>query len=518
MSDLPPDGFEPDHVNNYEEHPPDGYADTQQHGFVDNALSDIGDIASGIGSFAKKTMTMPMDFPIDIYQTGKGLIQGQPFNQTPIGQQAGQLGDMVANALPHPNPDKPLGWNNVESSLTENILHPYQHPVKAALDVASFGAPFLKGARVPLLSDAAEGASNLGRTIARKVTSNIFDVPEAAISKRYANPAAIRNAASTQELALNEVPRIANKFDQGISGLHTEAKKTLSTSRYLQEAQKSKTSMGSILQPDKGGAFTKDEVLGAIASARKNLGGVYTPEAQSAANTLSKISGNLNKVRNTVSQNQVHDLIRDLDREIPWEKVRTNPQDLTLADNALIETRTKLDGILKKKNPAYAEIMKPMSDLINSRNQYLKNFSLKRIKGGGYEPSDTTVSRLSGATNDNKLATQRILGKTKENIGEDLMPQIENAQTKEAFQPQHKRSETVFGAARQMLSSPPTAGKLVDFASKAAPQISDVGKALKPSYIASRVLDETKAREYLKKAGGDKNKARQMATQDGWTW
>src|SRR4029077_3647539 len=158
---------------------------------------------------------------------------------------------------------------------------------------------------------------------------------------RLENPDLVKNAPSIAELSQNEVPRIANKFNQAINGLNSEAKKIIPKSSFLESSP-----------TDQGGAFTKDEVMSTIDKARKELGGVYTPEAESASKTLAKLKGDLKKIRTTVSQNQVHDYIMDLDREIPWQKVWRAPETLTMTDNAMIDIRTSLDRILKDKNPA----------------------------------------------------------------------------------------------------------------------------------------------------------------------
>lgn len=350
----------------------------------------------------------------------------------------------------------------------------------------------------PLLAipPAMKAGESLVKPLFRKTASWLGNIPEEDVKYKMENPQAVDNAKPITEIASNDVIGAANKYDQAIEGLHGEAKKTLSTSRYIEPTQS-----------DMGGAFTKDEVFGAIKGARRKLGGVYTPEAQAAANTLEKISENLNKIRNTVSQNQVHDLIMDLDREIPWDKVSRSPETLTLQDSALIDARNGLDTIIKNKNPAYKSVMKPLSDLIQSKKQFIKNFAIDRVKGEGYQPSNQTIPRLLGATKEERLASQRILESTKNNIGEDLSPQLMASRVKSNFEPDS-------GGVFQPKGLKEIAGR--PLVNKTINAIPNVKSGIKTAIAVT--LTDDKAREFLRQANGDKNKARQLAAKAGYTW
>jgi len=49
---------------------------------------------------------------------------------------------MVVNMLPHQIPEKPLAFKNLEpGSLLQNVAHPYQHPLKAAMVLVHVAAP-----------------------------------------------------------------------------------------------------------------------------------------------------------------------------------------------------------------------------------------------------------------------------------------------------------------------------------------------------------------------------------------
>lgn len=390
-----------------------------------------------------------------------------------IGTAIGTNAPTVAATVMSPTVGGPAAFMGQQAYETGKIS-----PVPAALALAG---PATRGVVKPLF---------------KKALSYAGDIPEESVAYKLENPGAVKSARDISEIASKDVPGIAKKFDQTIFDLNKKAKENLSTSVYLND-----------------GAFTKDEIIGSIQKARKELGGVYTSESETASKTLAKLSSKLKKIRNTVSQNQVHDLIIDLDQEIPWKKVWRAPETLTREDEAMISVRTKLDGILKEKNSKYGEMMKPVSNAIETRNEYLKALKLDKIKGQGYKPSDATPGRLFGATNENRLATRRILGQTKEILGEDLEPRVRASQVKADFEPETGRSFRggEIGI-RQSIGRPLVSGVTSLF-----------GKVKTPSMLKGvttgkvfKLLPAMKAQEYLRKAGGDKKRAREMALNDGW--
>lgn len=381
--------------------------------------------------------------------------------------------------------------------------------VAASVVSPSVGGPLVMGAQQiaetgkvsPML--AVPPLAGAAKRIFRKTASWLGDVPEESIAYKLENPRSIKTAKEITDIASSDVPRVANKFDQVISGLKSAAKEKLSTSSYIEKTA-----------TDAGGAFTKDEVLNSVTSARRKLGGVYTPEAENASKTLAKVGEKLRKIRNTVSQNQVADLIDDLDREIPWEKVWKKPEDLTLTDKALIDTRTGLDGILKTKNKEYAKIMKPLSEAIQTRNEYLKTLGVQKVRGEGYVPSDTTTNRLFGATKENRLMTKRVLEKTNETLGENMEPEVRASQVKADFEPESGRSFQGGDRTWRQTLGRPMVKRGLDF--MARPEVVPVFKAMGNSGRVMNFLTAQKAQEYLSRAGGDKAKAREMALRDGW--
>lgn len=502
-----------------------------------NALREVSDMTkASLPMLGSSTGTNPYTIGKSIFQASRGT----PFMQTDVGRSIENI---------------PRIPGQIYDRAKELILHPvrsfHREPIRTTMDVASV----VGGA-----SELTPAVSKVSSPIFRKTMSWMGDIPEESVKYRMENPG-LPNSREISDIATSNVPQMAGKFDQVIKGLHGEAKKLLSRSRFIEPTA-----------GDMGGAFTKDEVFGAIDYARKKLGGVYTSEGESAARTLSNISENLNKIRNTVSQNQVHDLIIDLDREIPWDRVNRSPENLTLQDKALIDARTRLDSMLKERNTPYKEIMRPIADAIQNKNEFLKNFNVQKIKNAGYQPSNSTVSRIFGATNQDRVATNRILKNTKETIGEDLTPSVKAAQVKADFEsdsggvfnptgvkqivgrPVAKGMIDFLGGTKSVLKKTPSprplfgpsiAGSSILGANREkAKQEKNTKNNYSNEYqnqnngdgnIESitnhnasplvggsvpqgkkKVLDEKNARKYLKKAEGNKDKARQYAMADGW--
>lgn len=298
------------------------------------------------------------------------------------------------------------GLGNSEADLTRGNFG------GAAKDTAVGGAAgAVLGAVAPAV---VKGAAKFVPYAGKKLMSSVLGPSEDAITAYLKDPFTIKSA-SMEGLA-EQMPQVANKFKAIIKETGAKAKAVLSTSRFIEPGAN-----------DAGGAFTKDEVMGIVASARRKLGGVYTDESKTASTTIKRIAENLKKIRNTVSQKQVHDLITDLDKEIPWDKVIRSPETVTATDKTLINLRTGLDGVLKDKNEAYAKAVKPVEEAISARNDFVRKFSISRVKGEGYVPSDTTYSRVKSSLNEGKIDTDRVVANVKRITGIDIAPQVQNA-------------------------------------------------------------------------------------------
>lgn len=116
-------------------------------------------------------------------------------------------------------------------------------------------------------------------------------------------------------------------------------------------------------------------------------------EATKAKKVFKMVAENLTKLGGTdgkISQRQVKSFIQNIDDEIPW-----NHNEWKKKDEVLTDIRKFLDhDVLKSKNKNYAEAMKPVDELMRTRDTISSSFSLKR-DGYKLQPSDTTYSKIN---------------------------------------------------------------------------------------------------------------------------
>lgn len=334
-----------------------------------------------------------------------------------LGAGAGGVGGMGGAALGY------AGGKSAADALDE-FLGLKNAPANIPEVATRTGENLLEGAKMEALGMAlhpvVKGMASTLIKGGKKIAGPLFGVSDEALNAYLKDPKSIKDA-SMEGLA-RKLPNVAEKFNDVISYFSKNADDLLSTSKFLEKSAN-----------DPGGAFTKDEITKALSAARKSLGGLYTDEGRTAAKALGRIGESFKRLGNTVSQSQVKGIIQKLDDEIPWTKVWKSPESLTAADNALIKTRTRLDGLLKTKNPEYGEAMKPVSEAIQSRNEFIKKFGIQDIKGQGYTPADVSATRLSAATKEGKIDTQRVLERVKKITGADILPQVEMAKYNEEF-------------------------------------------------------------------------------------
>lgn len=423
-------------------------------------ISTIGKISSGLSSIPRppirpseigqglKSFAMPLISPTAQRMESAAETAGQSFeNITGLGNVADTLASSP-NFLPKFPPQiKAAGLTALDIGL-EGVSPRALSPQSVATQVGMGAvAPIRASGASGLLSESApevgialrqapkdivtgiknapgnviEGAKSVGRQVAYPTLSKIGGVSREAIETLEKKPEVLK-APMVEELAQTKLPKVAESFDEIRRGLAEKAGKTLSTSRYLND-----------------GAIPKTDILKTIDSVRKDLGGVYTPESQAAAKVLDKIKSNFGKLRTTVSQNNIHDIIKVLDKEIPWNKLWEAPETLTATDESLISLRTSYDEILKNSNKNYADIMKPLSETINVRNEFLKKFNFKKGKpfgelGRKYEPGDMTVSKLKNSLKEGKLESKRVLGKAQKITGENIEGLIKDALVREEIE------------------------------------------------------------------------------------
>lgn len=370
-----------------------------------NALDFINPvtIAKGVGSTIKEGL---LDVPLDVAKSSVQLLQSGA--KTLIGEKSPS--DALTDIQKLPIVER-------TRAMTEGVAKdPAGFAFKRPLDAASLLlgpiVPFLrKGTGVAATKAvSADVAPSLGRRMAAKAISTGFGAPEEAILERMKNPAGVKTAFSHPELADQMVESISN-FTGKIKDLSGQAGETLRSSPFIAD-----------------GAIPKTTVINAIKQARNELGGIFSQEAKSASQALKNVADKFKKLRTTVSEKQAKDLIQQLDADIDWG----NPS-ASRTNEALVGVRTRLDALLKKQNPHYAEAIKPVAEAVRVMDEVQKKFGIKRKTGQGFFADDQTVGRIRSALKEDRIGTKKILDRFQKITGEDWESKIKNANISEAF-------------------------------------------------------------------------------------
>lgn len=165
---------------------------TQESSLFDvpgNALKDVG----GILETGRRVGQGVLDLPSDIYQSGKGMMQGKSFSETPIGQDVQTIGNTALDALPHGVTDPKtsnlpgIGQYRIEpgsifrqyqdlaaqplkaipGKIGDTMKQAYpgnpliEHPVNSALALAPLAKPLFSAVReIPAIDEGLNKASN----------------------------------------------------------------------------------------------------------------------------------------------------------------------------------------------------------------------------------------------------------------------------------------------------------------------------------------------------------------------
>jgi hypothetical protein len=371
-----------------------------------SAIREVKEIAQGVPVMAKMAS--------DIASTSQNLLKypverafGVPAENTALTQSKQAL-----MALPEMGSNVVQGTISDVSDLVSNPEEAFRNkPISVAGTIGSVAFPAVKGIRAAALgANAPSATANVIRAAFQKTGNAVFGVPEEAMAARMKNPAAIKTAFSHKEVA-DQMAKSMSNLQETIGDLNTVAKDRLSSSRYLQE-----------------GAIPKSEIADTIRLARQSLGGVFSEESKKAVGALKRVKETYKKLRETVSQKQVKELIDQIDDDIDWD----NPA-ASRTNEALIGVRTRLDDILKTQNPEYGNAMKPVADAIRVRDDFKKAFGIQKKTKRDFYASDGTVNKIKTSLKESKVDTQEVLNRYQEITGEDFITKIDNTNNKAAF-------------------------------------------------------------------------------------
>lgn len=130
-----PEDFEIDEPKSSIGNLPEGFVldETPWSDVPKNAAQDVKDIGKGVLGMGKSLATAPIDIPSSVYQTGKGMIQGKSFSETPLGEQANALKEIPGRV-----------FERAKEIVEDPIESFKKNPVKTPLDVASVVMPTAK--------------------------------------------------------------------------------------------------------------------------------------------------------------------------------------------------------------------------------------------------------------------------------------------------------------------------------------------------------------------------------------
>lgn len=391
-------------------------------GFIDNLGEGTKRFVTGAVKMAVGAAKIPKENLDSVLMMGMGA----PFKNTPTASRIqtitdgaveaikGIPGDVADLASPRKWYDKP-----VENVVTAgSIVMPFLKGAKAASIAAKVGAAgegaLLKEGASAAAKAAAEEA---GTSVSKKVLAGTLEVatgvPADAVEARLKNPAAVKTAFAHHELADQMAQSVQNFHDNVIAQDAEVAQKTLSKSQYLDQ-----------------GAFTKDQITQQIKLAKNDIGAQFTPEKSAAVKSVNKVMTDwARKLRNTVSQSKVKELIQDLDSQIDYG----NPA-VSKTNEAFIGLRVRLDKMLKGVNSAYEKAMLPVDEDMRVLQKVRKKFDIKKDFGRDYYADDSTATRIKNAVKEDKVGTHDVLSRFEKQSGENWFEKIRNANAKLAFE------------------------------------------------------------------------------------
>lgn len=391
--------------------------------FAENLKKDASEIGSGLVQTGKLIAKAPLLGP----KTGLELIQGTPLSETT----GAKFGSAVVNMMK----EAPGAVaNRVKEIATKREQAFYERPISTTLDVASIIPPIaaatraVKGSNIiskfskagSIATKAAEG-TRLENAAIRGLES-ITMTPEKAIRRRLARPEMVKTAIrkGTEEAPFlpvaDELATAVNQIGEKARQSAAVADDLLSKSKYLND-----------------GAFVKDDLIKVVNAERKKLftqGRIVGDAKKAAAKKLDKLKADVSSLRGeTVPQSNVKKFIKDLDKDIDWNSPTSQPSNL-----ALERVRVKLDSKLKNANPAYREAIADSSKATRVFKRGSRQFGLTKEVGGGFQATESTISKLKSVGNTRTPIMERKLKDIEELTGKDFIERTRDIDTALKFQ------------------------------------------------------------------------------------
>ena len=569
---MPPDGFADE-----QEGPPDGFADQVKpeysqgffktyEGKPQGALQNI-DVGLGkAANFATQSLSAPFEIAGESIRTAAEGIAGNPteFRSPALFRGSNDQNPPAADTFSYANKLIRSGTDGITAplrgqSITQQAQAEYNRPPNAVDTVSDIATGIGSSLIFPRASNApmeavTQGAGKLfsnvmpaSKFVGKKVLSSAFGPSEEALSTRFNQPAKLLKARPFQDLG-DELANDLNSINKQISDESTKAWDSLLKLK----------------------SEPRDKVVNFLNSLKKDLnvkgGGPLGSDNQRAAREIDTFLSGIPKQKGVsknqaqfLDQEQLKQIVQAADNQANW----ANPEP-TASERAFRTFRGKLNEYLRNENPQYAEIMDPINKKIEFVDNLSNAFSMEKSVGQGNKlrKKDITAQKFPLFLDEKRSRTREYLGKLKEITGKDYLEESKMTKLSDQFdggKANGARRTLAFGGAGALADmlipgssgistslgmlfgalsdnyGGNIAGSIVDNLRKYNPEqlatlktpeaVSAFVNSLQKSGVVSTQIQKApneitqeQAREYLKKAGGDRNKAREMAAKDGHTW
>ena len=290
-----------------------------------------------------------------------------------------------------------------------------------------------------------------------KGLSSVFGPSSDAIEARLANPDAIKNAPTNEELSwkladkVREISRQAGEYDtKALDTLSSYAPEPLELppiperpapvsgaygEKYTAPIEET---AGRLVPPtpiDPGTAIPKGKIGHVIDNVIYGLenpdGGIVGPAEKKATALLESMKNDIQKVGggDYISEKGVKGIIESLDSNINWDD-----QSAAVANNALKNTRQAIDSILKSQNPGYEAAMEPVAERVKAVEDARRLFGLRNEPGQGLVPRDITSNKFGAILRDKNPVSRDALETVSNLTGSDLLGEARNRMFADQFE------------------------------------------------------------------------------------
>ena len=246
-----------------------------------------------------------------------------------------------------------------------------------------------------------------------KSISAVFGPSTDAIEAWLENPS-LPNAPDAVALA-RKLPQTLNNLKGLISQASDAAGKFLSTSADPAAGAIPKTSLLDLIDNQADSLATDGQVIG--------------PANQAAAQHLTLLKNSINNFTgDNLPQTTVKSLIKAVDGNINFQDAGASA-----TNNVLSSFRGGANQLLKSANPEYATAMKEISGMMGTLEDAQSQFGITNQVGQGLQPTDRTITALSGINKATKSISQDTLNDLAKLTGDDYVSDAQNAKYAQEF-------------------------------------------------------------------------------------